>query len=57
MMVIQSPRSIEQSSSNVDASLTIFKQLHSTYTYPDAPPSYSDVSKTVQNLPPPYPGT
>ena len=58
VMVIQSPRSIEQSSSSVDAGLTAFKQLHHTpYAYPDAPPSYTDVSKTVQNLPPPYPET
>ena len=64
-IAIQSPRSVEQSSNNADVSLiTIFRQPYSSsnsnnhmYTYSDAPPSYSEVSKTVQKLPPPYPGT
>ena len=61
--IVRSPRSVEQSSNNADVNLaTIFKQPYSNsssynHTYLDAPPSYSDVSKTVQKLPPPYPGT
>ena len=58
--IIQSPRSLELAAScNIaDINLTVFKQPHSNgHKYLDAPPSYADVSKTVQKLPPPYPGT